>query len=597
MKTKKRLVPFALLSLVFVTACASSGAASSSTPEASSLSPSVSSNASSNVSSSAVYSSSASIPAVETVLTKKVMDIYLSFPANKKSCNLYFTDQQPDIPFVDVQDFIDFFDAEGLPITFSLSASSHIGTFANGTATATLDFDRGLYTMNDFQHLFALGGKSSALEVVSLTAADETGAHHYLKRADGGNTFIAGSSWSIDLASYQIPLYYSSSKAYLPLTTFSDLFINPIGAAMVYNTKAVFFAADLTPLLSLYYLDEIQGERSEKLAQFTYHEFCMNMDHNYGLKEVHGITTFDDFISKTGLKSDLLSKDAKVSSTAYSKFILGYLDDSHSGVNLSSYLCGNVPMILLDYYGPSMTEKNNAAIPYSTARAAAYSEGIKPYEVVGNDTAVITFDQFATATSNYYTKAPTAEDAAKDTMALVSYANAQIASNSAIKNVVLDLSLNGGGEIDAAAFLLSWMLGGVTLHTMDPLDGAKASITYYGDTNFDGVFDSNDFLTGKKMYCLTSGSSFSCGNLVPSLFKEAGAATLMGRTSGGGACVVGHSSLADGTFFQLSSQMVLCTRKNGSYYSVDRGAEPDVTIDDPATFYNRTALRAKILSL
>src|SRR5574344_1228194 len=132
MKTKKRLVPFALLSLVFVTACASSGAASSSTPEASSLSPSVSSNASSNVSSSAVSSSSASIPAVETVLTKKVMDIYLSFPANKKSCNLYFTDQQPDIPFVDVQDFIDFFDAEGLPITFSLSASSHVGTFANG---------------------------------------------------------------------------------------------------------------------------------------------------------------------------------------------------------------------------------------------------------------------------------------------------------------------------------------------------------------------------------------------------------------------------------------------------------------------------------
>jgi len=73
--------------------------------------------------------------------------------------------------------------------------------------------------------------------------------------------------------------------------------------------------------------------------------------------------------------------------------------------------------------------------------------------------------------------------------------------------------------------------------------------------------------------------------------------TLMGRTSGGGACVVGHSSLADGTFMQYSSQAVLCTRKNGSYYSVDRGAEPDVIIDDPATFYNRTALRAKILSL
>jgi hypothetical protein len=597
MKRKTPLLPFALLGVALLASCAAGGASSSvSVP---SSSPASSSPASSSSASSSPASSSSSSTSVAPAVTfsAKATDFYALSPANKKNFTLYFTASEPDIPFVEMGEITEFFTKESLlPLAYTLSSDGTIGTFASGDYTLVFDYAQKVITIADYQHFFA-GGKSFFLEVMSLMLPDAQGVHHYLERSETSINFASGASRRIDLSSYDLPIYPQAGKTYVPLNTYSDFFLNPYGVFLTYNSKAAFLANDMSAFASLYYTDEVKGSRSASLAEYTYHEFCANMDNNYGLKESHGIVSMDDFVTRTGFKNDMLSSDASISSTAYSKFILGYFDDSHSGVNLSSYLAGNLPMIKNDYFGPSMTEKSNSSLPYLAARKAVYGDTIKPYEVVGGDTAIITFDSFATSTSDYYSKTPTEEDAGKDTMALVSFANAQIAANSAIKNVVLDLSLNGGGALDAAGYLLSWMLGGVTIHSSDPFDGAKASVTYYGDTNLDGQFNESDFLSGKKLYCLTTMTSFSCGNLVPSLFKESGAVTLLGRTSGGGACVVGHSCLADGTIFQYSSPSMLCTRKNGSYYSVDQGVAPDVVIDDPATFYDRTALRTKIESL
>ena len=47
-----------------------------------------------------------------------------------------------------------------------------------------------------------------------------------------------------------------------------------------------------------------------------------------------------------------------------------------------------------------------------------------------------------------------------DTLGLIFYAHKQITrEDSPIENVVLDLSLNGGGAIDAAAVVAAWFLG------------------------------------------------------------------------------------------------------------------------------------------
>ena len=73
--------------------------------------------------------------------------------------------------------------------------------------------------------------------------------------------------------------------------------------------------------------------------------------------------------------------------------------------------------------------------------------------------------------------------------------------------------------------------------------------------------------------------------------------TLLGRTSGGGSCSVLFSSSAWGTSFQISSNQRMSFLKNGSFYDVDRGAEPDYVLTSPESYYDRAALTDYINSL
>lgn len=73
--------------------------------------------------------------------------------------------------------------------------------------------------------------------------------------------------------------------------------------------------------------------------------------------------------------------------------------------------------------------------------------------------------------------------------------------------------------------------------------------------------------------------------------------TLLGRTSGGGACVVQHLSTADGTLFSVSGNRRISTNVNGSFYDVDTGVDPDFAITTPEKFYDRKALTEYINSL
>lgn len=85
-------------------------------------------------------------------------------------------------------------------------------------------------------------------------------------------------------------------------------------------------------------------------------------------------------------------------------------------------------------------------------------------------------------------------------------------------------------------------------------------------------------------------NSFSCGNLVPNVFKNSHNVTIIGQTSGGGSCMVLPATTAYGCNFQISGPMRLAFIKNGSFYDIDQGAEPDVYIDDPKHFYDRKKL-------
>ncbi len=96
--------------------------------------------------------------------------------------------------------------------------------------------------------------------------------------------------------------------------------------------------------------------------------------------------------------------------------------------------------------------------------------------------------------------------------------------------------------------------------------------------------------TFPHLYCLISSSSFSCGNLVPAIFDQAGGITLIGQRSGGGSNVVLPGTTASGMIFQMSGPLQITTCNNGSLYGVDTGVEPHVRLNKTESFYDREAL-------
>ena len=186
----------------------------------------------------------------------------------------------------------------------------------------------------------------------------------------------------------------------------------------------------------------------------------------------------------------------------------------------------------------------------------------------------------------------------EDTIGLIMKAHAMITrENSPVENVVLDLSANLGGADDAAIFAMAWFLGEASISVTDNMTGAMCTTVYRADVNRDRKFDEKDTVSDKHLFCLISPVSFSCGNLVPCIFKESGKVTLLGRTSGGGSCAVMNTSTAWGTAFQISSNQRMSFLKNGSFYDIDRGADPDFVLASPERYYDRAALTEYLTSI
>ncbi len=241
--------------------------------------------------------------------------------------------------------------------------------------------------------------------------------------------------------------------------------------------------------------------------------------------------------------------------------------------------------------GPSRTITERITNQYKEARSQ-YPDYDQIYLEVGN-TAFITLRMFHLNHHNgseYYGEL-SESDLMMDTIAKIIYAHSQITrENSPIENVVLDLSTNAGSESSAAIFVMSWFLGEAPFTLTSPATGALSTVVYRADVNLDHEFNELDTVADKNLYCLISPISFSCGNLVPWVFKASGMVTLLGDTSGGGSCVVRFLSSAWGSTFTISGTKRGSYLKNGSFYDVDRGADPDVFLTKKESFYDREKL-------
>ena len=147
--------------------------------------------------------------------------------------------------------------------------------------------------------------------------------------------------------------------------------------------------------------------------------------------------------------------------------------------------------------------------------------------------------------------------------------------NPEVKNIVIDLSYNTGGNLGALLRVLGHMTEEpIRMSYMNPRDGSN--VTYFVEVE-------TNALTSVNWFILTSKVTFSAANLMASIAKDMGIATILGTQSGGGASSITPIILPNGTFFTMSSLNVLSYRTGNdedgyTYYSIEDGIEPDVVL-------------------
>lgn len=373
-------------------------------------------------------------------------------------------------------------------------------------------------------------------------------------------------------------------------------------------------------------------QMSEAYAKYNYAAICLMLDLTYGHKEEKGITSFDAFFQEQGLKDALTSVNPADDAEALEKMFSVQFDSGHDGTMLAPSVFASEGIIerqemihlVLQLIGydtvaglvedaepllalamkaiDSLTEEDvlatNPEDPtmgpgvQELTREALRMMLLKPFthkknsvEIVG-DTAVIYFEEFAedlNRTNSFYTKLPTKEDLDRSTFALVYHAFEKIKNDGNVKNVVFDVTNNGGGSAAALVTVLGFLSkdGEVNITYRDRLNKSDVSEYYHVDTNLDGRFDDQDGYGGQyNFYIMTSGSSYSCANALPYFAQRDHQAKVIGQQPGGGDCVVGYYVDATGRVGGISGFLQLGTLKDGVFVSNEDAVVPDLPMTD-----------------
>jgi len=528
--------------------------------------------------------------------------------------NLYFVDGG-DIPYVALSEYMPLFgkiyenenlETEAVEFDIAQADGAYTATRADTGEAMRVDPKADTIYFLSYNGFVQPPGDTN---LVSLATIGESGfdANGLLK--DTGNSYDRqGYVTEFDMSKYGIDLVESNGECYVPLQTMQDILLGRNYILTVFNGEKVFIFPYGAKLDDQIYAVET-GEMSKEFAQFNVNELMFLLDSFYGLKTEHNIDNIYTFIADTGLTFE--GTDPNKFDADLQTLLMRYFDDLHSGFLHGSCLSDvagidnpETVMATMTSMGTSTSESYFDSIMFISERMkhnpdfAVSRDGSTQkfynYTEVG-DTAIVTFDSFSASKKDYRAEANL--DDPQDTIELIAAAHRQITrEGSPIKNVVIDLSCNGGGNSEAAAFLIAWVTGAKSVGLRDTLTGAESVVSYYADVNLDGQFDDNDSLRTKtlagdlKVYCMTSSNSFSCGNLVPAAFKGVYGVTLIGQKSGGGSCYVLPCTSASGAQFQISGSSQISTIKNGSFYNADTGVEVDVPIRDTETMYDRQKL-------
>ena len=513
-----------------------------------------------------------------------------------------------EIPYVSLKSGFQFFDvmksarrnAEKPESYYKIAAQGDNYVVTNDTgASVKFDTKAQTVTYSDIDHFCSFN--SVGENPITLTTVKGTEKAFKVT----STTFTKGSEVTVDLKRYEgIDLYVDDGMAYLPLTTFNDMFYNVFETSNIaFNTKELFIVLGnlskntpsgrvLTTFGKRFYDVSARETLSEELLRYNYQEACLVLDNFYGLKKEKGLSSFADFINEKDFKADFDNPNTQKADAAL-RYALSQLNDGHSAGTSHSYFydfATNNDDHSRMHQGKDKWLDDSDMFQKSRPATAALGNHLE----ASTKTYFISFNEFTPIDEKvlYLQGAMENPDAVNASTALQFAAAYKYLTSEEgkanVRNVVVDLTTNDGGASDALIYSLCTLLGEIKTNTMNPISGAKNKTNFKADLNLDGKVDEKDvglMDLGFSVTILSSIYSFSSANALPALAKANNAKVITaGEKTAGGTCVASTKVSPLGASYVISGDTMICTEVDGQYVNVEKGVPADIAIAQSSMF-------------
>ena len=543
--------------------------------------------------------------------TEKTVPVVTKVAPDSK-VTLRFYNDLPDVAYISAADF------QSIVLSGSTMKVTHTGvgeyTLDNAGAKAVVNVNKDVFVSSDFDAF------TNMMDLLQPGMANVYYDGMPFVRYKSIKYMPVVATVTLDFAKYGIDIHADGKGAvYFPFATLADMYSDLFYHHAGFNGEKVVANTSINEI-SLARIDPDYNKtllskktRSQSMADFAYRELCFAMDHFYGHP---GRVALDASLKAKGmdrtLEEDLAAgRTIKklLKSTNLAEYFVGMSGlnalyyDGHTSMDISSVMGrdrSKYEDLVSEVRGlqeqhkdvmdairegrSSMGGRYQDVMAVRTQRPECY-ETQDTYIKKGN-TAVCVFNSFNTraedAWNAYYAgkgPKPNINDNKGDSMVIFLDALEKASADPEVENFIVDITANGGGSADIVMAMTSLIMNKSYLSYDNPLTGQRSIVEYEVDRNFDGVFDKKD----KKVHydlnfgVLTSQVSFSCGNLFPSMLKDAGV-PVIGETSGGGSCAIQAMCTADGFCFQISSFRSRLNTLSGE--NIDAGVTPTIPIDN-----------------
>ncbi len=490
---------------------------------------------------------------------------------DQENIPVYFTDTGT-IPYMDVATFMEMVDG---------AVDFEILTFTEEEDILTV-----AYTLEDedenLEPIFYEYEAILDFELNTFSVEDFSFFGNYVKSTEtdfsDGLVFLGGIGNNAELVTiplndYRIDLVRHNGEYMMPISILNLLFLNAIYYDVYYNGDKIygfdtFTALDSTsPVLTEMKTSSFNSESmSLDLRQSTYHFLALAFDYFYGLKDDKNIVSFYDYLEEYADKI-LTGLDRNLYSGLFG-FAYG-LDDLHTWHEATGFYeptSYTIPLTSLSQLGRQTQNYYQGRWAVEDLMEAAYGVNANGSPINPPALRLMDDDQIAVIFIRGFTV-----DTPNEVKSIL------CSLPETVESVVMDISYNGGGNVGAVLRLFGYMTEeNIQFSSMNPVDGSAA--TYFYDSTY-AAFDYD-------WYVMTSSITFSAANLMASMAKEMGVATIIGTQSSGGAASIGLFVTPDGTMLLRSTLNVFANvtvdeNGNRTYTSVEPGVPVDYTLTNP----------------